>query len=50
VKAGKSSGDPHDVDMITGATISSRAVIRIINLALTRVGPMIDAYHPVASR
>jgi electron transport complex protein RnfG len=50
VKAGKSSGDPHDVDLITGATISSRAVIRIINLALTRFGPMIDAYHPVASR
>lgn len=47
VKAGKASGDLHEVDMITGATISSRAVIRIINTALERFGPMIDAYHPV---
>lgn len=44
VKAGKRSGDPHEVDMITGATISSRTVIRAINRALDRFGPMIDAY------
>jgi hypothetical protein len=31
--------------MITGATISSRAVIRIINNALARLGPMLDAYE-----
>ena len=36
--------DRHQVDMITGATISSRAVIRIINDALTQVGPLIDNY------
>ena len=30
--------------MITGATISSRAVIRIINNALARLGPMLEAY------
>jgi electron transport complex protein RnfG len=46
VKAGKATGDPHEVDMITGATISSRAVIRIINAALERFGPMIDAHRP----
>jgi electron transport complex protein RnfG len=37
-------GDRHQVDMITGATISSRAVIRIINNALARLGPMLEAY------
>lgn len=35
---------PGDVEMITGATISSRAVIRIINNALERVGPLLEAY------
>jgi electron transport complex protein RnfG len=43
VKAGASSG-PHEVDMITGATISSRAVIRIINEAYERWDPLIKAY------
>ncbi len=37
-------GDKHQVDMITGATISSRAVIRIINNALARLGPVLDSY------
>jgi electron transport complex protein RnfG len=50
VKTGRSTGDPHEVDMITGATISSRAVIRIINLALERYGPVIDAYRAQAAR
>ena len=31
--------------MITGATISSRAVIRIINNAIARWQPLMDAYH-----
>lgn len=44
VKAREGTGDPHEVDMITGATISSRAVIRIINNALARLGPMLDGY------
>ncbi len=44
VKAGAGTGDKHDVDMITGATISSRAVIRIINDRIEAVGPMLDAY------
>lgn len=43
VKAGKKS-KPGEIDMITGATISSRAVIRIINNTLTRLGPLVDAY------
>jgi Na+-translocating ferredoxin:NAD+ oxidoreductase RnfG subunit len=30
--------------MITGATISSRTIIRTINNAIERFGPMFDAY------
>ena len=44
VKARKSTGDPHEIDMITGATISSRTVIRIINNRIERLGPLMDAY------
>jgi electron transport complex protein RnfG len=44
VKARESTGDPHEIDMITGATISSRTVIRIINNQIERLGPMMDAY------
>ena len=44
VKARNASGDPHEIDMITGATISSRTIIRTINNAIERFGPMFDAY------
>jgi electron transport complex protein RnfG len=44
VKKGKRS-KPSEVDMITGATISSKAVIRIINNALERLGPQVEAYR-----
>lgn len=37
-------GDPHQIKTITGATISSRTVIRIINNALDRLGPLLEAY------
>lgn len=43
-KAGQSSA-PEEVDMITGATISSRSVIRIINNKVERLKPMLDAYE-----
>ena len=43
VKAGAGE-QPHEIDMITGATISSRTVIKIINNALARVGPMLQSY------
>ena len=39
---------PNDVEMITGATISSRAVIRIINDAIARWQPLMDAYREEA--
>jgi electron transport complex protein RnfG len=45
VKAGAGKGRPEEVAMITGATISSRAVIRIINNAIARWQPLMDAYH-----
>ena len=43
VKAGRGKGGPSEVDIITGATISSRTVVRIINDALARLGPELDA-------
>lgn len=44
VKAGQNTGDEHEVDMITGATISSKSVIRIINNAVERYSSLIEAY------
>jgi electron transport complex protein RnfG len=44
VKTGRATGAANEVDMITGATISSRAVIGIINHQLERLGPMVEAY------
>jgi electron transport complex protein RnfG len=44
VKKGQGTGKPNEVVMITGATISSRAVIRAINNELERVGPMLSAH------
>lgn len=44
VKQGQAGDDRSKVDMITGATISSRTVIRIIDEALQRLGPLIAAY------
>lgn len=49
VKSGRATGAANEVDMITGATISSRAVIAIINHQLERLGPMLDAYMREAS-
>ena len=39
VKSGSGSGDENEVDMITGATISSRTVIDIINHRLEELEP-----------
>ncbi len=48
VKKGAGKGAPNEVVMITGATISSRAVIRIIDNAIARWQPLMDAYHEEA--
>ena len=45
VKKERGKSGPSDVVMITGATISSRAVIRIINNAIARWQPLMDAYR-----
>jgi Na+-translocating ferredoxin:NAD+ oxidoreductase RnfG subunit len=45
VKPGAGKGAPEEVDMITGATISSRAVINIVNHKLERLQPLIEAYE-----
>jgi Na+-translocating ferredoxin:NAD+ oxidoreductase subunit G len=45
----RGKGAPNDVVMITGATISSRAVIRIINDAVARWQPLMDAYREGAT-
>ncbi len=44
VKTGRGAGNAHAVDMITGATISSRAVIGIINRKVEALTPALDAY------
>lgn len=45
VKPDRATGAANEVVMITGATISSRAVIGIINDAVARWQPLMDAYQ-----
>lgn len=49
VKPDRNTGDPHQVDMITGVTISSKAVIKIINERLAELGSLLAAYEPGGS-
>ena len=44
VKPGAGEGDPREVDLITGATISSRTVVEAINERLEEIGPLLEAY------
>jgi electron transport complex protein RnfG len=46
VKPDRNTGDPAQVDMITGATISSRAVITIINHRIEALGDLLATYVP----
>jgi Na+-translocating ferredoxin:NAD+ oxidoreductase subunit G len=43
IKPGTGSGDPREVDTITGATISARTVIQIINNRVERMLPLLEA-------
>jgi electron transport complex protein RnfG len=45
VKQDRATGEKHEVAMITGATVSSRAVIRIINNAVAKWQPLMDGYR-----
>jgi Na+-translocating ferredoxin:NAD+ oxidoreductase RnfG subunit len=42
VKIGAGKGGKNEADLITGATISSRIVVRIINTALDRLRPALE--------
>ena len=44
VKAGRNTGAPQQVDMISGATISSRAIIAAINKRVEAITPVLQAY------
>lgn len=45
IRAGAGAkGGPGEIDMITGATISSRAVIAAINKEIERLKPLLDTY------
>jgi Na+-translocating ferredoxin:NAD+ oxidoreductase subunit G len=46
VKKGSGEGGANEVDMITGATISSRTVIGIINHRIEALDPLLDAAAP----
>ena len=46
VKSGAGKGQANEIDMITGATISSKAVIDIINHALEEWKPILDKGIP----
>ncbi|MFQ5515743.1 MAG: RnfABCDGE type electron transport complex subunit G [Myxococcota bacterium] len=46
----RATGTPGEIDAITGATISSRAVVRIINESLARLRAPIEAHFLEASR
>lgn len=48
VKAGAGKGQSNEIDMITGATISSKAVIQIINNAMAEWKPVLDRGIPKA--
>ena len=44
VKVGRATGAANEIDMITGATISSRTVIAIINNRLEQLRPILETY------
>ena len=44
VNSRQATGSANEIDMITGVTISSRAIVRIINNSLERLGPLMEAY------
>ncbi len=45
VRPGAGVGEESEVDMVTGATISSRTVIAIINDQIEALSPLLDAYR-----
>lgn len=50
VKPGTGSGVDTEVDLITGATISSRAVVQIVNHRIEAVGPVLASHREEGRR
>lgn len=50
VKKGAGTGARNEVDLITGATISSRTVVAIVNKSLEQMKPLLDVYLKGAVR
>lgn len=50
VKKGAGTGAKNEVDLITGATISARTVVAIVNRSLEQMKPLLDAYVKGAVR
>jgi electron transport complex protein RnfG len=50
VKRNRRTGAANEIDLITGATISSRTIIQIINETLERLGPLLEQYNGLAAR
>lgn len=50
VKSGAGTGAADEVDLITGATISSRTVIDIINHRIEALDPLLEAWTPAEGR
>jgi Na+-translocating ferredoxin:NAD+ oxidoreductase subunit G len=48
IKAGTGTGDPHEVDLVTGATISCRTIVELINLRIEELKPLLDGFQWVA--
>ena len=46
VKPDRNTGDSHQVDMITGVTISSKAVVRIINERIAAMEGLLASFEP----
>jgi electron transport complex protein RnfG len=46
----KDGKDRHQIQTVTGATISSKTVIRAINKTLDRLGPALEAYRAEGAR
>lgn len=50
VKPDRNTGSADQVDMITGATISSKAVIKIINERIAQMADLLAAYEPAGGQ
>ena len=50
VKAGAGKGAANEVDLITGATISSRTVVAIVNRSIENMKPLLQAHGKGAVR